>query len=142
MLVVYLGAVAVPYAERESTHVNITSFGDSLWWAATTITSVGYGDRYPVTTEGRLDAVLLMLVGIALLSVLTAGIAAWFVRQSSEAAEAKASALMIAEVEALSAIEIAGQRRIDDELGEVLTSIAALDARLRDIQRRASSTRP
>lgn len=48
---------------------------------------MGYRDRYPVTTQGRLVAVVLMR-GIALLSVLTAGIAAWFVRQSSVATEA------------------------------------------------------
>ena len=84
---VSFGSVAVLDAERGAAHANITSFGDSLWWAATTITTVGYRDRYPVTTQGRLVAVVLMR-GIALLSVLTAGIAAWFVRQSSVATEA------------------------------------------------------
>lgn len=71
-------------AERGAAHANITGFGDSLWWAATTITTVGYRDRYRVTTQGRLVAVVPMR-GIALLSVRTAGLAAWFVRQPSEA---------------------------------------------------------
>ena len=58
---------------------NVTSIGDALWWAATTVTTVGYGDRYPVTTTGRVIAVILMIVGMALVSAITASIAAWFV---------------------------------------------------------------
>ncbi len=80
-LLVFVGAVAVLDAERGGKGANITTFGDALWWAATTITTVGYGDRYPVTPEGRGVAVALMVLGIALVGVLTASIAAWFVRE-------------------------------------------------------------
>ena len=66
-------------AERNSPDANIKTFGDGLWWAATTVTTVGYGDRFPTTPLGRLIAVVLMLVGIALLGVITATIATWFV---------------------------------------------------------------
>jgi voltage-gated potassium channel len=79
-LLVFVGAVGVLNFERPAKGANITSFGDALWWAATTITTVGYGDRFPVTWQGRTIAVALMLVGIALLGILTAGIAAWFVQ--------------------------------------------------------------
>src|ERR1700749_423780 len=58
-------------------HANITTFGDAIWWSATTVTTVGYGDRYPVTTEGRFVAVGLMLAGIALIGVVTASFATW-----------------------------------------------------------------
>lgn len=59
-------------AEHDADGANITNAGDALWWAATTVTTVGYGDRFPVTSQGRLVAVLLMLGGIALLGIITA----------------------------------------------------------------------
>lgn len=76
-----LGAIAVLDAEQEAEGANILTFGDSLWWAATTVTTVGYGDRFPVTVTGRLIAVALMVVGIALVGAITASIAAWMVGQ-------------------------------------------------------------
>lgn len=74
-----LGAVAVLDAERGADDANITTIGDALWWAVTTVTTVGYGDRYPVTTSGRFIAFALMLIGIAVVGSLTAIIAAWLV---------------------------------------------------------------
>ena len=65
--------------ERRAPQGNIKTFGDALWWAATTVTTVGYGDHYPTTVAGKWIAVGLMLVGIALLGVITAAVAAWFV---------------------------------------------------------------
>lgn len=82
-LLVFAGAVGVLNFERPAKGANITTFGDALWWATTTITTVGYGDRFPVTAPGRLIAAALMLLGIALLGILTAGIAAWFVQRVS-----------------------------------------------------------
>lgn len=89
-LLVYVAAVGVLNYERPAKDANITTFGDALWWACTTITTVGYGDRFPVTAQGRLIAVALMIVGIALLGILTAGIAAWFVQATSRDAELEA----------------------------------------------------
>lgn len=76
-----LGALAILDAERDAAGANITTFGDALWWAATTVMTVGYGDRYPVTTEGRFVAVTLMVVGIAVVGSVTAAVAAWFIGQ-------------------------------------------------------------
>jgi len=76
-LAVGLGALAVLDAEQDARDANITTIGDALWWASTTVTTVGYGDRYPVTTSGRLVAVALMLVGIGLVGSVTATIATW-----------------------------------------------------------------
>lgn len=76
-----LGAIAMLDAEREAEGANITSFGDALWWSSTTVTTVGYGDSYPVTTEGRVIAVALMIVGIAMVGAITASVAAWMVAQ-------------------------------------------------------------
>nr|WP_272902516.1 potassium channel family protein [Brevibacterium daeguense] len=75
----FFAALAVLDAEREAPGALITNFGDALWWAAVTSATVGYGDVYPVTVLGRIIAVGLMIVGIALLGGVTAGIAAWLV---------------------------------------------------------------
>jgi voltage-gated potassium channel len=58
---------------------NIKTAEDALWWTYVTITTVGYGDKYPVTSEGRLIAVLLMTAGIGLFGTFTAYVASWFV---------------------------------------------------------------
>jgi voltage-gated potassium channel len=81
MMAVALASIAVLDAEHGAKGANIASYGDALWWACTTVTTVGYGDRYPVTTQGRFIAVALMLVGIALVGAVTASIAAWMVGQ-------------------------------------------------------------
>jgi len=83
-LLAVCGALAELSVER-GRGGNIASFGDALWWAATTMTTVGYGDRYPVTGQGRLIAVALMLSGIALLGVVTATVATWLVEHVASA---------------------------------------------------------
>ena len=82
LFIAYISAVQMTITERAVEGSNIHNFGDGLWWAVTTITTVGYGDRYPTTTEGRLLAVLLMIMGISLVGVITASVAAWFVKIS------------------------------------------------------------
>jgi len=57
---------------------NIHTAEDAVWWAFTTITTVGYGDRYPVTPEGRFVAVVLMCAGVGLFGTLSGFLAAWF----------------------------------------------------------------
>jgi len=103
-LVVFMASLAVYDAERDAPDASIASYGDAVWWALTTITTVGYGDRYPVTGEGRLVAVLLMVSGIALLGVVTAAVASWFVGRVAEAAQAQDDAddaALLAEVREL-----------------------------------------
>jgi len=84
IFVAYISAVQITITERAVEGSNIKNFGDGLWWAITTVTTVGYGDRYPTTTEGRFLAVALMLMGISLMGVITASIAAWFVKMGQE----------------------------------------------------------
>ncbi|HET8766046.1 MAG TPA: potassium channel family protein, partial [Pedococcus sp.] len=84
VVVAFVASLAALDAERGAEGANITTFGDALWWSATTVTTVGYGDRYPVTGQGRIVAVALMVTGIALLGVITAAIASWFVEKVSE----------------------------------------------------------
>jgi len=76
-------------AERGAEDANIVSLQDALWWAASTVTTVGYGDRYPTTGLGRIIAVALMVVGIALLGVVTATVAAFFVSRLQDVQEAE-----------------------------------------------------
>jgi voltage-gated potassium channel len=73
-----LAAALADYFERGAGG-SIKDFPTALWWAVTTITTVGYGDTYPVTAEGRGVGVLLMLVGITVFGLLTANVAAFFV---------------------------------------------------------------
>ncbi|MGW1724523.1 potassium channel family protein [Streptomyces sp. NPDC002306] len=73
------GSLAVLSVERDSPNGNIRTLGDAVWWSFTTMTTVGYGDHAPTTGMGRVLAVGLMLSGIALLGVVTANIAAWFI---------------------------------------------------------------
>lgn len=82
ILVAYLAAVQITITERSVENSNIKSFGDGLWWALTTVTTVGYGDKFPTTSEGRVIALALMLVGISLMGVITASVAAWFIKMS------------------------------------------------------------
>ena len=84
LFVAYISAVQITITERAVEGSNIKNFGDGLWWAITTVTTVGYGDRYPTTTEGRLLAVALMIMGISLMGVVTASVAAWFVKMGQE----------------------------------------------------------
>ena len=74
---VILGAIGV-HSVESGVNPNVKSFGDAIWWAVVTVTTVGYGDVSPVTTEGRLIAVLLMLTGIAVIGVFTATVASFF----------------------------------------------------------------
>ncbi|MEO7016724.1 MAG: ion channel [Leifsonia sp.] len=81
ILLTYVGAIAVLDAEENAPGSNIRNVGDALWWAIVTITTVGYGDHYPVTAIGRLVAVGLMVGGVAVIGVVTASVASWLVEQ-------------------------------------------------------------
>ncbi len=118
-LVGFVAALAVLDAERDAPDASITTFGEALWWTITTISTVGYGDRYPVTVEGRLVAGALMVAGIALLGVVTASIASWFVENLRQAEKRVES-----EVE-----------RTEAQLAEVLAELRAVTSRLDALER-------
>lgn len=82
--IVYAASLAVLDVERDAPHAQITSFGDAVWWAISTVTTVGYGDLAPVTAGGRLIAVALMIAGISLLGIVTATLASWIVERVAE----------------------------------------------------------
>lgn len=78
-MAITLGAISVLDIEQDAPDATIRTFGDALWWAITTITTVGYGDLYPVTFAGRVIATALMAVGIGVVGAITAAVAAWMI---------------------------------------------------------------
>ena len=75
------GALAVLDAESTSSEASITTLRDALWWSLATITTVGYGDKYPITVEGQLLAGVLMVTGISLFSAVAGVIASWILEE-------------------------------------------------------------
>ncbi len=75
----------VYFFERRAPHGNIKTVGNALWWAIVTLATVGYGDFYPVTWQGRVAASLLMAVGFAVLATVTAQISSSFIDQAARA---------------------------------------------------------
>ena len=100
VLLIYTSSLAVFDKERYLHGATINSFGKALWWSITTVTTVGYGDVYPVTNTGRVIAVLLMIGGISLVGVVTAALASWIIDRVTEE-ESVMQAATVAHVEEL-----------------------------------------
>ena len=75
VLVLEFASIAVLHAERDAEGANIETASDALWWGYVTITTVGYGDEFPVTNEGRIVGVFLLTIGVGLFGTFTAFIA-------------------------------------------------------------------
>ena len=83
LLLVVMCSIAVLHFET-TRDANIRTAEDAVWWSFATITTVGYGDRYPVTPEGRFVAVVLMCAGVGLFGTLSGFLAAWFLGDRAE----------------------------------------------------------
>ena len=86
-LMIVFCAIAILKFEKDAKGSTITTAEDALWWAYVTITTVGYGDKVPVTTEGRIISAALMSVGVGLFGTFTAYVASWFVAKKVESDE-------------------------------------------------------
>ena len=107
-------AALVALVEQSGGAATIDDFPTALWWAATTVTTVGYGDTSPLTTAGRVLGVLLMIVGIGVFGIFTASVAAYFVGEDDERAASEDRAVLLSEVRALRD-EVAALRQSLDE---------------------------
>jgi voltage-gated potassium channel len=106
------------YSAAESAQDPAPSVWDGVWWATTTMTTVGYGDEYPTTTLGRVYAIVFMLVGIGFIAILTGAIAERFLAGEIEEAVEAAEESAATDVEVLS------------ELQEIRSRLDRLEARL------------
>ena len=91
VLVLEFASIGVLAAEEDAVDSNIHTASDALWWGYVTITTVGYGDRFPVTTEGRIVGVILLTIGVGLFGTFTAFIANLFLGPAGQNPETEAS---------------------------------------------------
>lgn len=84
-ILLFVAALAALDAERGAPDASIQTFGDAIWWAFVTVSTVGYGDFFPVTMEGRLVALALMFGGVGIIGFITATATSWLVEKLSKA---------------------------------------------------------
>lgn len=120
-VIVFDAEKSVPFQDR-----SIRTLGDAMWWAVSTLTTVGYGDVVPKTALGRMMAVLLMLTGIALVGTVTAAVASWFVNLVRNAASSGQAPILAAEHDLSAQITAlaATVERLSGQLAAVRTEIA------------------
>lgn len=107
---------------------NIATSGDALWWSFVTVATVGYGDRFPITIGGRLVALLLMIVGIAMFGIFTSALSDWFrrprrQREAREAKEEENRAVTVAEMRQLLDQQSQVYQNSIDELADKLSNL-------------------
>jgi voltage-gated potassium channel len=117
--VVLIGGSGAWLVERSAPGGRIGSWGDGLWWALTTLTTVGYGDNVPVTLAGRLIAAAVMIAGIAVLGGVTAGVALVVARAVAAAEEQT----LAAEAESL-------EQRLESRLDSLDTRLTRIEGHL------------
>jgi voltage-gated potassium channel len=123
ILVLEFGSMFMLFAERTSPDANITSASDAVWYTYVTITTVGYGDRYPVTNFGRIIGIGIMTVGVGLFGVLTGFLANAFLspqkKKAIENADANDPKVRLAHIRELIAAEEQAISDMKDELGDL-----------------------
>lgn len=104
ILLIVFASLAILQIES-GPEANIQTAEDALWWAFVTITTVGYGDKFPVSTEGRFLAIVLMTCGVGLFGTFTAFVATWFLAPGTQARENELAALRAELVEIKHALQ-------------------------------------
>jgi voltage-gated potassium channel len=131
VLIVFQSAVVfILFYESPIQDSNIKTVSDAFWWAFTTGSTVGYGDKYPVTEGGRLVGLSLMIVGIALFSVVTGTLAQWFVRSSHAKEEAEEKADLAARSSDIAEIK----QLLYEQNERYQQGVERLDARIAELE--------
>ena len=112
LLLVTFSAISILIAE-DMDDANIKTAEDAIWWSLTTITTVGYGDKFPTSTEGRLIAMVLMMSGVGLFGMLSGLLASFFLGKQEESSTELQEALL-----RLRAIEHKLNERAEDSIGQ------------------------
>jgi len=142
------GALIVWLFERDATGSNIHTLGESVWWSIVTVTTVGYGDYYPVTVAGQIAAAFIMFIGIVTVAVITAQVASSFVDQSARKSAAGAAAAISGtdETSELAAIDTAADAAPTaappGDRAAAAVTLDELDARLSRIEQLLVSLQP
>jgi voltage-gated potassium channel len=121
-VIVMVSSLALWLIERGREGTNINSYGDSLWWAMETITTVGYGDHHPTTVGGRWVAGGLMVIGVALVGVITATVVTWFFSELDVLREVREIEAEEERAEAVLVDILAQLTRINERLDHLETS--------------------
>ena len=119
-IVLTVASALVLQFESKSPDANITTGGDALWWAVVTITTVGYGDKYPVTAGGRVTAIFVMFAGVGIIGALASILSSVLVPAPP--------------AEPLAPIEEASPVNVEQELAAVRLELAAIRALLENRQ--------
>ena len=115
----FIGAIVIELLDRH----DFSTFGDSVWWALQTVTTVGYGDVVPTTRNGRLVGGIEMVLGVSFIAFLTAGVTSTAIHRADEAAKQADQEHREQETQ-----------KILDGLAETRGQIAALGKRLDSIE--------
>ena len=120
ILVLEFGSLEMLNVEQYAPDANITTASDALWYVIVTISTVGYGDRYPVTNQGRLFGALIIVVGVGIFGTFTGYLANLFLSPKKAAAPQSADGDVRAKVSQLQAL-MAEQQVAMDEINLLLT---------------------
>ena len=114
ILVLEFGSLEILHVEQHAAGANITTASDALWYTIVTISTVGYGDRYPVTNEGRIIGSLIIVIGVAIFGTFTGYLANLFLTPRKQTATAPTSADTPVDVDQMQALMARQQAAIDE----------------------------
>jgi voltage-gated potassium channel len=128
IMVAEIAGVVVLNAELKNPNANITDAGDAVWWVMVTLTTVGYGDQFPVTPTGRLAGVFVMFSGVALIGVLASYLSSFFMEEptpkESEEQVVADSQSILAELKTLLAQQQTAQEALVSKVSELERQLA------------------
>jgi voltage-gated potassium channel len=123
IMILEVGSFLILRAESSAPNANITTAGDALWWAYVTITTVGYGDKYPVTGAGRLVGILVMTTGVGIFATFAGFISNKLLTPPPEKEENEKPEVVISEFE----------KQILARIGELKTSMSQQERKNNEI---------